>query len=130
MSNPPAALYEVDPFARDTLVHEKGYTRPLVVRQIESRLRASNETRAPHPPVAVVPSTGLWRPETHNFDGPRLLRAIVARGWTIADFADAAHLHAATVYNAVQGRRVRDATAIAIFETLEKRQPMQIAAAG
>jgi len=46
-----------------------------------------------------------------------------------SDFARAAHVHPASVYNALNGSRVRDSTAIRIFETLEKRQPMSVAIA-
>jgi predicted transcriptional regulator len=66
----------------------------------------------------------LWSAETSAFDGARLRRAIVSRGWTVPEFARAARIHAASAYNAVNGRQVRDSTAIRIFETLEKRQPM------
>jgi predicted transcriptional regulator len=69
----------------------------------------------------------LWNAETRAFDGPRLRRAIVARGWTVAEFAGAARVRTASLYNALSGRPVRDGTAIRIFEALEKRNPMGIA---
>ena len=69
----------------------------------------------------------LWNAETRAFDGPRLRRAIIARGWTTSEFARAARVNVASVYNALSGRRVRDGTAIRIFETLEKRNPMMVA---
>jgi predicted transcriptional regulator len=70
---------------------------------------------------------GLWSPETRSFDGVRLRRAIVARGWTVSEFARAARLNVQSVYNALSGKPVRDGTAIRIFETLEKRAPMMSA---
>lgn len=70
---------------------------------------------------------GLWSAETRAFNGPRLRRAIVARGWTTAEFARTARVKVASVYNALSGRRVRDGTAIRIFETLERRNPMMVA---
>ena len=70
---------------------------------------------------------GLWSAETRAFNGPPLRRAIVARGWTTAEFARMARVNVASVYNALSGRRVRDGTAIRIFETLEKRNPMMVA---
>jgi predicted transcriptional regulator len=69
----------------------------------------------------------LWSAEARAFDGPRLRRAIIARGWTTSEFAKAARVNVASVYNALSGRRVRDGTAIRIFETLEKREPMMVA---
>jgi predicted transcriptional regulator len=72
---------------------------------------------------------GLWDETVHGFRGAVLQRAILARGWTVSDFARAAHVHPASVYNALNGSRVRDSTAIRIFETLEKRQPMSVAIA-
>ncbi len=69
----------------------------------------------------------LWSPETRAFDGSRLRRAIISRGWTVAEFASASRIHAASVYNALSGRPVRDGTAIRIFETLERRKPMNVA---
>jgi hypothetical protein len=70
---------------------------------------------------------GLWDENIHSFRGAALRRAILARGWTIPDFARATRLHTASVYNAVKGRPVRDSTAIRIFEALEKREPMSVA---
>ena len=72
---------------------------------------------------------GLWDANVHGFRGAVLQRAILARGWTVSDFARAARVHPASVYNALNGSRVRDSTAIRIFETLEKRQPMSVAIA-
>jgi hypothetical protein len=36
-------------------------------------------------------------------------------------------MNSASLYNALAGRRVRDGTAIRIFDTLEKRSPMTVA---
>jgi predicted transcriptional regulator len=72
-------------------------------------------------------SGSLWDARSGAFDGVRLRRAIVARGWTVPEFARAAKLHVQSIYNALSGKTVRDGTAICIFETLEKRQPMMSA---
>jgi predicted transcriptional regulator len=72
-------------------------------------------------------STALWSSETRAFDGGALRRAIVARGWTAPEFARAARMNSASLYNALAGRRVRDGTAVRIFDTLEKRPPMTVA---
>lgn len=68
----------------------------------------------------------LWDAAARAFHGPILRRAIVARAWTPEEFARATRLHPGSIYNALQGRPVRDATAIRIFEALEKRQPMSL----
>ncbi len=69
---------------------------------------------------------GLWDSAQGAFYGSSLHRSIVARGWTVQDFARASRLNPASVYNAMRGRRVRDTTAIRIFETLERRPPMSV----
>lgn len=78
-------------------------------------------------PSVEPQSQGLWDPVRRAFHGPRLHQAILARGWTMDEFARATKLHAGSVYNAVRGHRVRDVTAIRIFEALEKRSPMTVA---
>jgi predicted transcriptional regulator len=69
---------------------------------------------------------GLWDAEARAFYGARLHRAVIARGWTADEFARMTRLNAASIHNAMRGRRVRDATAIRIFEALEKQQPMAV----
>jgi hypothetical protein len=71
--------------------------------------------------------SGLWDAGTGSFHGSSLRRAIVARGWTAYEFSRMSKLNVGSVYNAIRGKAVRDATAIRIFETLEKRPPMEIA---
>jgi predicted transcriptional regulator len=70
---------------------------------------------------------GLWDPCKGAFDGPALRRAIVSRGWTPHEFARATRLNVGSIYNAMRGKRVRDATVIRVFEVLEKRDPMRVA---
>lgn len=69
---------------------------------------------------------GLWDAAQGAFYGSTLHDSIVARGWTVREFAHASRLDPASVYGAIRGRRVRDTTAIRIFETLEKRRPMTV----
>jgi predicted transcriptional regulator len=76
---------------------------------------------------ARTDGVGLWDETTHGFRGKALHRAILARGWTVPEFARTARVHPASIYHALDSRRVRDSTAIRIFEALEKRQPMLIA---
>lgn len=68
----------------------------------------------------------LWSAGSGSFDGPRLRGAIVLRGWTVREFAVAADLTSASVYNALRGQRVRDRTALKIFRTLARREAMPV----
>ncbi|GEM_PF-5283433 len=71
--------------------------------------------------------TYLWNPYVRRFDGPSLRLAIVARGWTVKEFARAAAVDVGSVNNAIAGKRLRDATVIRMFEALQKREPMPVA---
>jgi predicted transcriptional regulator len=73
-------------------------------------------------PVAAL-AASVWNPATGQFDPTRLRLAIVVREWTAEDFAKEADCGRTSVYKALQGKGVRDATAIAIFRTLAKREP-------
>jgi predicted transcriptional regulator len=55
-----------------------------------------------------------------------LHRALIARGYTVDAFAEDSGVKPWTLYNALKGRRIRDETAIKIFRTLEKRNPMPV----
>jgi len=79
----------------------------------------------PQKPSPIAPP-GLWDAATGTFHGALLRRAIVARGWTVRDFAGQARLNICSVYNAMHGKPVRDGTTIRIFEALEKRAPMMV----
>lgn len=69
-----------------------------------------------HPPP-------LWDPATGRFDGPRLRREIVRRGWTVPEFAREAGYHEASGYSWIKGNRVYDRTALRIARLLGTRQP-------
>jgi len=51
---------------------------------------------------------------------------MLARGYTVDELADDAGLDRGSVHNALNGKNVRDTTAIKIFKALERRQPMLI----
>lgn len=68
----------------------------------------------------------LWSAASGSFDGPLLRRAIVARGWTAQEFAEASGLTPASIYSALRGRRVRDRTALKIFRALARREPSAV----
>jgi predicted transcriptional regulator len=68
----------------------------------------------------------LWNPATRSFEGAMLHRALIARGYTVDEFAKDSGVKHWSLYNALKGRRIRDQTAIKIFKTLEKRNPMPV----
>jgi len=65
-----------------------------------------------------------WDPDTRRFDGAALRAAIVSRGWTVRQFAVAAEISPACMYNVLRSRRTSDQTTIAINTTLATRQPL------
>ena len=80
---------------------------------------------------------GDRRPNSRNllydgrrFDGSRLHRAIVRRGWTLRSFAEATGrghfppLSETTIRDACRGKGTHDSTAIRIFQALVERQPV------
>jgi predicted transcriptional regulator len=68
----------------------------------------------------------IWNPARKAFEGPMLHRALIARGYTVDEFARESGVKSWSLYNALKGRHVRDATAIKIFKALEKRNPMTV----
>src|ERR1039457_264529 len=94
-------------------------------RQATADDRRATGISNPQKPSPIAPP-GLWDAATGTFHGALLRRAIVARGWTVRDFAGQARLNICSVYNAMHGKPVRDGTTIRIFEALEKRAPMLV----
>ena len=79
-----------------------------------------------HPIDAVSASLSrqpLWEPASGRFDPVRLRAAIVTRGWTVGEFAAAARVSRACLYNALRGLAVSDRTVVRVVSTLEARTP-------
>ena len=79
-------------------------------------------------PEAGAPSAGgmpvrLWNAASGQFNGVALRAAIVARGWTVREFAAAAQVSKGCVHNALGGRAVSDRTVLRIVALLETRSP-------
>lgn len=85
-----------------------------------------NEVRRRARPDPAWRDQALWSPLTGAFNGPRLRKAIVSRGWTAQEFGTVAGLTAASIYSAMRGHRVRDRTALKIFRALGNREPMAL----
>jgi hypothetical protein len=94
----------------------------------------SGDPRDPSPPPqplvlrsgASITPTPLWNPRTGIFDPAQLRLAIVMRGWTVGEFANAAKVSRGCFYNALLGSGVTDRTAIRIFQTLASRDPFSL----
>ncbi len=72
--------------------------------------------------------SGIWDPASGRFNAPRLRGAIVSRGWTVGEFAAAAGLSRACLYNALRAWSTSDRTAIRIATTLSTRAPIAVLA--
>jgi len=93
----------------------------------DDELLASPESGgAAAPGNGHVPQHRIWYPEDGHFDPGLLRRAIVARGWTVPEFAQAGRIHLGTMYRVLAGRPANDGTAIRIFQTLDRRKPMDL----
>lgn len=80
----------------------------------------------PSQPAGIYrgPTAGpaFWNPRSGIFDRGQLRLAIISRGWTVVEFAHAAKISPACLYNALNGRGVTDRTAIKVFQGLAQRQ--------
>ncbi|MDQ6847516.1 MAG: hypothetical protein M3019_08040 [Candidatus Dormibacteraeota bacterium] len=56
----------------------------------------------------------------------RLRMAIVARGWTVSEFATAAGVSRACLYNVLRHQAASDRTVIRITQTLAAREPLSL----
>jgi hypothetical protein len=70
----------------------------------------------------------LWDPASGRFNAVRLRAAIVSRGWTVGEFAAAAGVSRACLYNALRAWSASDRTAISIATTLATREPLAVLA--
>jgi predicted transcriptional regulator len=64
--------------------------------------------------------SSLWDSVSGRFDGVRLHLEIVRRGLTVPQFAATVNCGRSSLYKAIRGHGVRDCTAIAILNGLEK----------
>lgn len=77
--------------------------------------------------ISVDFRLGGWDPKTRCFDPLWLRSAIVARRWTVSEFAVEAKLTKTARDRALAGLPIADVTTIRILSTLELRQPMKVA---
>jgi lambda repressor-like predicted transcriptional regulator len=72
------------------------------------------------------PSASLWSGASGRFHPVQLRTAIVARGWTVSEFAAAAGVSRACLYNVLRHQAASDRTVIRITQTLAAREPLSL----
>ena len=100
---------------------------PINADGAEARLLRPRLWQKPTPEAGSLSAEGpparLWNAASGQFNGVALRAAIVARGWTVREFATAAQVSKGCVYNALGGRAVSDRTVLRIAAVLETRSP-------
>jgi hypothetical protein len=93
---------------------------------LENGRRNDEERRRASSILQLRPA--LWDPASGRFNAVRLRAAIVSRGWTVGEFAAAAGVSRACLYNALRAWSASDRTAIRIATTLATREPLAVLA--
>lgn len=65
----------------------------------------------------------LWDAASGRFDPVRLRSSVVARGWSVPEFAAASEVSRSCLYKALGGYAVGDRTVVRILRTLDSRAP-------
>jgi predicted transcriptional regulator len=68
----------------------------------------------------------LWSAASGRFQPVRLRAAIVARGWTVAEFSAASGVSRACLYNVLRHQAASDRTVVRITQTLAAREPVSL----
>lgn len=68
----------------------------------------------------------LWSAASGRFQPVRLRAAIVARGWTVAEFSAASGVSRACLYNVLRHHAASDRTVVRITQTLAGRDPVSL----
>jgi lambda repressor-like predicted transcriptional regulator len=107
-----------------------GTTRSLWGTHHESpdARRPPQRPRAPGPIGSVVTEYGrpLWDAASGRFNPVTLRAAIVCRGWTVRDFAAAAGISRACLYNVLRRQAASDRTVVRVAATLASREPLHL----
>jgi predicted transcriptional regulator len=91
-------------------------------------VRVDTLDAAEEPPDASVrlAKGALWSAASGRFQPVRLRAAIVARGWTVAEFSTASGVSRACLYNVLRHQAASDRTAVRITQTLAAREPVNL----
>jgi predicted transcriptional regulator len=71
-------------------------------------------------------NAALWSAASGRFQPVRLRAAIVARGWTVAEFSAASGVSRACLYNVLRHQAASDRTVVRITQTLAAREPVSL----
>lgn len=109
------------------LAHADDAPRPLLPRRQRHEAAqlapGSAEVTGGERGAPAWASRPLWDPASGRFDPIRLRAAILARGWTVAEFACIYGGGRSTFYRVMQGIAPGDRTWIRVNETLATREP-------
>jgi hypothetical protein len=89
-------------------------------------LRPSDDQRRPGVVHLTACCRPLWDPASGRFDPVELRAAIVARGWTVSEFAATAQVSRACMYNALRGQAVSDRTVVRVSRLLDTRTSLGV----
>jgi lambda repressor-like predicted transcriptional regulator len=105
-------------------LHRPSATSPDGAAVVEFR-----RPRVAGAPASVAADRPLWDAASGRFNPVALRAAIVCRGWTVRDFASAAGISRACLYNVLRRHAASDRTVIRVAVTLASREPLQLLAA-
>ena len=109
------------------VIEELDVDDPINADGAELRLFRPRLWHRPTPEAGVPSAAGvparLWNAGSGQFNGVALRAAIVARGWTVREFAVGAQVSKGCIYKALAGRAVSDRTVLRITSLLETRAP-------
>jgi lambda repressor-like predicted transcriptional regulator len=77
-------------------------------------------------PASVDADRPLWDAASGRFNPVALRAAIVCRGWTVRDFASAAGISRACLYNVLRRHAASDRTVVRVATTLASREPLHL----
>jgi lambda repressor-like predicted transcriptional regulator len=75
---------------------------------------------------SVEADRALWDAASGRFNPVVLRAAIVCRGWTVRDFASAAGVSRACLYNVLRRHAASDRTVVRVAATLASREPLHL----
>jgi transcriptional regulator of acetoin/glycerol metabolism len=95
-----------------------------MTRVLEVTPNEEGDTPTRPPGMGTTPT--LWSAASGRFQVVRLRAAIVARGWTVSEFAAVAGISRACMYNALRHQSVSDRTAVRVTRALASREPLHV----
>lgn len=100
--------------------------RPRAARPIGSVVTEYGRPRIARRPATLEADRPLWDAASGRFNPVTLRAAIVCRGWTVRDFAAAAGISRACLYNVLRRQAASDRTVVRVAATLASREPLHL----